>query len=299
MKMPRALAEIKAEQAQLRTRVGQMVDQARELEIKLSIDGADGGLEERKANIERGKAKASARLEELGAEHREAITRMVESGQTHVEAGVNLEHGSTRTDDAPAIEPHRKSALDGALRTLERCQRGDVMDNRAAVAMERVVRHSDPTGSTARYLTAVGDPAYFRAFGKLLQYGTTASMRMTADEAEDGRGVRYEVPLFDTQYNRELAPGLKAGAYGSSFRFNVTAEDYNKRAKASEYNPDGLPERTVKEVRMQEFGPVTFPAYEGASAGMRSLTDRFYSFLPGVQAVTAERTEEFLALIGG
>jgi hypothetical protein len=31
---------------------------------------------------------------------------------------------------------------------------------------------------------------------------------------------------------------------------------------------------------------------------MRSLTDRFYSFLPGVQAVTAPRAEEFLALIG-
>src|ERR1700693_616375 len=74
---------------------------------------------------------------------------------------------------------------------------------------------------------------------------------------EDARGVRYEVPLFDTTYNRDLAPGLKAGAYGSSFRFNVTAEDFNKRAKPSDYNPKGLPDRTVKKVRMQEFGPVT------------------------------------------
>lgn len=50
---------------------------------------------------------------------------------------------------------------------------------------------------------------------------------------------------------------------------------------------------------MPEFGPVTFPAYKGASAGMRPLTDRwFYPFLPGVQAVTAPRVEEFLALIG-
>lgn len=91
----------------------------------------------------------------------------------------------------------------------------------------------------------------------------------------DDYGVRYEVPLFDTQYNRELAPGLKAGAYGSSFRFNVLSDDFNKKPGRSEHNPNGIPERTVKEVRMQEFGPVTFPAYEGASAGMRSLTDRF------------------------
>jgi HK97 family phage prohead protease len=116
---------------------------------------------------------------------------------------------------------------------------------------------------------------------------------------EDDYGVHTEVPLFPTSYNRDLAPGLKAGAYGMSFRFNVIGEDFNRRAKPSAYNPDGLPERTVREVRMQEFGPVTFPAYAGASAGMRSLTDRFYSFLPSVLAVTAPRVEEFLALIEG
>ena len=114
----------------------------------------------------------------------------------------------------------------------------------------------------------------------------------------DAHGVRYEVPLFDTAYNRELAPGLKAGAYGSSFRLNVLADDYNKRAKASEHNPKGLPERTVRELHMPEFGPVTVPAYEGASAGMRSLTDRFY-VSEGVRAPAQAESvfEEFLQLI--
>ena len=60
----RSLAEIKAEQNTLRTRVGQLVDEARDIDIKLEVDGANDGLEERKANIDRGKAKASARLEE-------------------------------------------------------------------------------------------------------------------------------------------------------------------------------------------------------------------------------------------
>ena len=114
----------------------------------------------------------------------------------------------------------------------------------------------------------------------------------------DAHGVRYEVPLFDTSYNRDLAPGLKAGAYGSSFRFNVHAEDFNRRAKASDYNPKGLPERTVRDLHMPEFGPVTFPAYEGASAGMRSLTDRFYPHLLNLQAVRGAPVDEFLALIG-
>jgi hypothetical protein len=156
----RTLGEIKAEQTQLRARVGTLVDEAREIEIKLSVDGANDGLEERRANVERGKAKASARLAELGAEYSAAITRMVESGQTHVEEGTGLDTRTTRTDDVSDVEPHRTQALDGAMRTLERVQGDGTMSNRAATAMERAVRHSDPTGITARYLTAVGDPAY-------------------------------------------------------------------------------------------------------------------------------------------
>ena len=92
-------------------------------------------------------------------------------------------------------------------------------------------------------------------------------------EARDD-GVHYEVPLLPTDYNRELLPGLQAGLYGSSFRFEVLREQRNRRPGKSDYNPRGLDERTVKEVRMPEFGPVTFPAYWGAKSGLRSLTDR-------------------------
>jgi hypothetical protein len=45
--------------------------------------------------------------------------------------------------------------------------------------------------------------------------------------------------------------------------------------EARDYNPEGLPERRVKEVRLHEFGPVTFPAYIGAGAGLRSMTDDY------------------------
>jgi hypothetical protein len=45
---------------------------------------------------------------------------------------------------------------------------------------------------------------------------------------------------------------------------------------------------------MAEFGPVTYPAYAGATAGMRSLTDRF-----AVDAHLRRReVDEFLAAIG-
>ena len=92
---------------------------------------------------------------------------------------------------------------------------------------------------------------------------------------EEEEGPYYEVPLLDTAYNRELIPGLEAGLYGASFRFEVLRVDEDLAPERSEHNPEALPERTVKEARLFEFGPVTFPAYADATAGVRSLTDEF------------------------
>ena len=93
---------------------------------------------------------------------------------------------------------------------------------------------------------------------------------------EDNEGAYYEVPLLDAPYVREnVLPGLEAGLYGASFRFRVVREEIADDVKPSEDNPHALPERTVKEAQVMEFGPVTFPAYKGASAGVRSLTDDF------------------------
>jgi hypothetical protein len=43
----------------------------------------------------------------------------------------------------------------------------------------------------------------------------------------------------------------------------------------SDRNPNQIPERTVVEAAVREFGPVTFPAYDNANAGVRSVTDEF------------------------
>ena len=90
----------------------------------------------------------------------------------------------------------------------------------------------------------------------------------------DSKGVAYEVPLLDTSYNRELLPGLKADLYGASFRFRVMREEIADAPETSDFNPQGIPERTVKEAQVFEFGPVTFPAYDSATAGVRSMTDQ-------------------------
>ncbi len=96
-----------------------------------------------------------------------------------------------------------------------------------------------------------------------------------ASLTEDKTGARYEVPLFDTSYNQDLLPGLRAGVYGASFRFTVMREEIVDEPKPTASNPRGLPERTIQEARVMEFGPVTFPAYGAATAGVRSLTDQY------------------------
>ena len=104
---------------------------------------------------------------------------------------------------------------------------------------------------------------------------------------EEDEGPYYEVPLLDTDYNRDrilpllqgrLMDGSHAGSVlGASYRFRVTKEEWVEPTKASMHNPDKLPERTIREVSLYEFGPVPFPAVIQATAGVRSvsLTDHF------------------------
>lgn len=116
------------------------------------------------------------------------------------------------------------------------------------------------------------DHGYDSRFGSVL-LGVPDVLR------EDPDSPLGEVPLWDTAYNRELVPGLEAGAYGSSFRFRVIRDEWNDEPGRSDHNPDGIPERTIKEVRLMEFGPVVWPANPDATAGLRSMTDDFYARL--------------------
>lgn len=94
------------------------------------------------------------------------------------------------------------------------------------------------------------------------------------DTAEEGdEGPYLEGDMLDTSYNRDLEPGLRAGAYGSSFMFEVLGESWTYEPEPSDHNPDALPERTLTEVRTFEAGPVTWPANDAATATLRSGTD--------------------------
>lgn len=106
-------------------------------------------------------------------------------------------------------------------------------------------------------------------------------------------GAAYEVELIDTDYNEGfIKPAVRAGLLGASFRFGVRSEEVNLPERATKSNPEKLPERTLTDVELYEFGPVTFPAYAGATASMRSGTDSFLMWLledPERVTVFAER----------
>ena len=89
--------------------------------------------------------------------------------------------------------------------------------------------------------------------------------------------VDYQAALIDTSYNRDLIPGLRAGLYGNSYRFDVPTGKvrWNDRPTRSADNPQGLPEAVISEMRIKEFGPTPFPVYAGTSAGVRSMTDDY------------------------
>lgn len=83
---------------------------------------------------------------------------------------------------------------------------------------------------------------------------------------EDKIGLFVSVPLDDTSYNRDLVASLRSGALdGQSFRFSVKREEWEVAGEEAD-----LPSRILREVALYEFGPVTFPAYEATTAGVRA-----------------------------
>ena len=89
---------------------------------------------------------------------------------------------------------------------------------------------------------------------------------------EDAEGPYFEAPMLEG-VPPLITSGIRSGVYGVSYRFRVLKEDFIQTPRISASNPDGIPERTIKEAEVYEFGPVTFPADAGADVAMRSLTD--------------------------
>ncbi len=82
------------------------------------------------------------------------------------------------------------------------------------------------------------------------------TLRMTVDEV----GLRYEFPVPDTTYGRDIASNIRAQIVkGSSFSFTVPSGGDSWAVE------DGRSVRTIQKIdTLLDVGPVTFPAYPDA-----------------------------------
>jgi len=82
------------------------------------------------------------------------------------------------------------------------------------------------------------------------------TLRMTVDEV----GLRYEFPVPDTSYGRDIASNIRAGIVkGSSFSFTVPSGGGSWAVEG------GRSVRTIQRIdSLLDVGPVTFPAYPDA-----------------------------------
>lgn len=97
------------------------------------------------------------------------------------------------------------------------------------------------------------DPSY------LLGRVGSGTMRLSVD----AKGLRYEIDVPDTQVGRDVVTSIQRGDLsGSSFAF------VSLRTVWIEEN--GLMIRQVEDLELYDTGPVTYPAYEATTAGMRS-----------------------------
>lgn len=97
-----------------------------------------------------------------------------------------------------------------------------------------------------------------------------AALEEIADRAD---GAYYRARLLPS-VPPLILDGLRANLYGISIGMRLPYRSDNVyRPRKSDYNPEGIEERTVTEAAMKELSVTAFPVYEGTTAAVRSVTD--------------------------
>lgn len=82
---------------------------------------------------------------------------------------------------------------------------------------------------------------------------------------EDGQGLAIEIDPPDTQFARDLAISIERGDITQmSFGFETVKDEWQK-------DTTGMWTRTLREAKLWDVSPVTFPAYPTTDIGARSL----------------------------
>jgi HK97 family phage prohead protease len=88
---------------------------------------------------------------------------------------------------------------------------------------------------------------------------SSGTMRLSVDS----RGLKYEIDVPDTQAGRDVATSIERGDLsGSSFAFVPR--------KIVWVEEDERDIRQIEDLTLYDAGPVTYPAYEATSTGVRS-----------------------------
>lgn len=106
--------------------------------------------------------------------------------------------------------------------------------------------------------------------------------------AEDDKGLAVEITPPNTVWARDLMESIKRGDVDQmSFGFQVIKEEWEGDANN--------PIRVLKEVRLFDVSPVTFPAYTATDVQVRSLLSILRNYLPadpGLAAQSADASED-------
>ncbi len=153
----------------------------------------DDGLAERIRRINAGITKLDEQVAELEAERgriaaQEDRIRELAQDPRNREPGDGQTplHGEPTDRRAGSLlgPPHIREARDAGLRMIERYTESGELRSEAADRLDELVRRHDRSGVDARYLAAVGDPAYNTAFGKLVADPAQGHSRFTPAEVE-------------------------------------------------------------------------------------------------------------------
>lgn len=96
----------------------------------------------------------------------------------------------------------------------------------------------------------------------LLGRAGAGTLRLSVDQ----RGLKYEIDIPDTQVGKDVATSIARGDLaGSSFAFSINGKTGQRFEKGKDYDV-----RHILDVDLFDVGPVTYPAYEGTTTGLRS-----------------------------
>lgn len=154
-----------------------------------------------------------------------------------------------RAEGTPKIVGYAAVYYDGTPETEFELWKG-VRERVMPGAFNRALREDDVRG------------LFNHAADNLLGRTSAETLRL----ASDSTGLRYEIDPGDTTVARDVKELIRRGdLQGSSFSFNVENERWHEEGD--------LEIREVLGVELFDVGPVTFPAYETTTTGLRSGRD--------------------------